>query len=56
MPLGIKFCEDLFLRVINFSVFLEFSRIRIRIPIARRRFHDVPGLFSSILVNKEVVA
>ena len=59
MPLGIKFREDLFSRVINFSIFLEFSRIRIRIPIARRRFHHVPGLFSLfsfILVNKEVVA
>ena len=61
MPLGIEFREDLFSRVLNFAIFLEFRRIRIRIriPIARRGFHHVPGLFSLfsfIFVNKEVVA
>ena len=59
MPLGIEFREDLFSRVLNFAIFLEFRRIRIRILIARRGFHHVPGLFSLfsfIFVNKEVVA
>ena len=59
MPLGIEFREDLFSRVLNFAIFLEFRRIRIRILIARRGFHHVPGLFSLfsfIFGNKEVVA